>query len=207
MHWLYFDSASFAALDRTGFEYDATFGYNETVGFRAGTSQVFAPLGTEHLLELPLHIQDTSLFYPARMHCSESEALSICEQILDDVCRHGGVATISWHERSLSPERQWDRAYGQLLTLLRARKACVRPAHEVVSWFRLRRSIDLEGASVSAQSISGLAALEGDGEPDGLRVRIHHAYAADRGATGYRDLVVRASDLAAATMTASPVRS
>ena len=29
-----------------------------------------------------------------------------------------------------------------------------------MSWFRLRRSIDLEGASVSAQSISGLAVLE-----------------------------------------------
>ena len=39
-------------------------GYNETVGFRAGTSQVFAPIGTKHLLELPLHIQDTSLLYP-----------------------------------------------------------------------------------------------------------------------------------------------
>jgi hypothetical protein len=207
MHWLYLDAASFETLDRAGFEYDATFGYNEIVGFRAGTSQVFAPLGTERLLELPLHIQDTSLFYPARMHSSESEALSICRQILDDVCRHGGVATISWHERSLSPERHWDRAYDQLLTLLRARSASVRTAHEVVSWFRLRRSIDLEGAAVGSQSIFGLAVADGAARADRLRVRIHRACAADAGTAGYRDVVVRADDLARATLTASPVRS
>ena len=207
VHWLYLDPTSFGTLDRAGFEYDATFGYNETVGFRAGTSQVFAPLGTQRLLELPLHIQDTSLFYPARMHRSESEALSICGQILDDVCRHGGVATISWHERSLSPERQWDRAYDQLLSLLRTRRASVRPAHEVVSWFRLRRSVDLEGACINAQSLSGIAIAENDGGPDALCVRIHHSRGHDGGMAGHSDLAVRARDLGAIVRNASPVRS
>src|SRR2546425_2088062 len=39
MHWLYFDDHSPLALEKAGFSYDSTMGYNETVGYRAGTSQ------------------------------------------------------------------------------------------------------------------------------------------------------------------------
>ena len=40
MHWLYFDRIAGAAR-AAGFTYDSTWGYNEAVGYRAGTSQVF----------------------------------------------------------------------------------------------------------------------------------------------------------------------
>ena len=36
MHWLFFDGNSARALDQAGFSYDSTFGYRETIGFRAG---------------------------------------------------------------------------------------------------------------------------------------------------------------------------
>ena len=39
---------------------------------------------------------------------------------------HGGVATISWHERSLSPERLWDDVYARVRGLLRGARADVR---------------------------------------------------------------------------------
>ena len=83
MHWLYFDASSFATLDHAGFVYDASIGYNDAVGFRAGTTQVFRPLSAERLLELPLHIQDSALFFPGRMNCTEPEALDLCQRILD----------------------------------------------------------------------------------------------------------------------------
>ncbi len=41
MHWLYFDKGSPAQLEKAGFDYDSTWGYNEAVGYRAGTSQAF----------------------------------------------------------------------------------------------------------------------------------------------------------------------
>ena len=44
--------------------YDSTIGYNETVGYRAGTTQPYRPLAASRLLELPLHVMDTALFYP-----------------------------------------------------------------------------------------------------------------------------------------------
>ena len=39
MHWLFFDGNSPAVLDQAGFSYDSTIGYNETVGYRAGTDK------------------------------------------------------------------------------------------------------------------------------------------------------------------------
>lgn len=195
MHWLYFDRASFAKLDAAAFDYDATWGYNETIGFRAGTSQVFAPIGTKHLLELPLHIQDTSLLYPGRMHCGERQAVALSARIIDAVCHHGGVATISWHERSLSPERLWDEPYRRLLAILRSRGASVRPAREVVAWFRLRRGVDLEGVDLTADSVESLPAATGD---DALRVRVHHPSSKSSASGGLTERAASAADLKAA---------
>ena len=204
MHWLYFDRSSSKKLDAAGFDYDATLGYNDTVGFRAGTSQVFSPLGVEHLLELPLQIQDTSLLYPGRMHCREPEAVALSKQIVDTVCQSGGVATISWHERSLSPERLWGGVYRELLSILRARGASVLPAREVVSWFRLRRGIDLEGVDLRSESVSSLPTTTG---AQSLRVRIHHGHGKAAPSAGYADLAVAASDLEVAARSGRLVRS
>ncbi len=41
MHWLYFDSQAPSTLEKAGFSYDSTVGYNEAIGYRAGTTQVF----------------------------------------------------------------------------------------------------------------------------------------------------------------------
>ncbi len=64
MHWLYYDQQSPVALEKAGAAYDSTIGYNETVGYRAGTTQAYKPLEATRLLELPLHVMDTALFYP-----------------------------------------------------------------------------------------------------------------------------------------------
>jgi hypothetical protein len=195
MHWLYSDANSFAELDQAGFDYDATWGYNAAVGFRAGTSQVFAPLGARRLLELPLQIQDTALLYPGRMHCREDEAIALGERIIDTVRRTGGVATISWHERSLAPERMWDGVYRRLLASLRVRGASVRPAREIVSWFRLRREIDLEGVDLRSESVGRLPSATG---ADALRVRVHRRRGEHHSVSGNAvDFSVAASDLGA----------
>ncbi|MCS6316242.1 MAG: hypothetical protein H8K05_00355 [Nitrospira sp.] len=43
MHWLYFDADSPKRLEEAGFDYDSTWGYNEAVGYKAGTLQAFRP--------------------------------------------------------------------------------------------------------------------------------------------------------------------
>ena len=74
MHWLYFNRRSPALLEKAGFSYDSTCGYNETVGYRAGTTQVFRPLNADRLLELPMHIMDTALFFPDYLNLRPGEA-------------------------------------------------------------------------------------------------------------------------------------
>lgn len=207
MHWLYFNESSFATLDRAGFLYDASIGYNDAAGFRAGTTQVFRPLSAERLLELPLHIQDSALFFPGRMNCTEREAVHICERILDWTQELGGVSTVSWHERSLAPERQWDVAYRWLLAQFRQRGARVLPAREVVSWFSDRRSVDLRGVEVDAdrlQAVIDRGPLTAASPAFILRLHGSHSGVDNAGASGFIDIAMDARSLSALL---SPVRT
>jgi len=139
MHWLYFDSQAPATLEKAGFSYDSTVGYNETIGYRAGTTQVFKHAEVDHLLELPLHIMDTALFYPSYMDLANDQARSAVLPLIENVTRFGGVLTINWHDRSLGPERLWGDAYLALLGDLRARTPWFATGSQTVSWFRKRR--------------------------------------------------------------------
>ena len=107
MHWLYFSTTSPRTLEDAGFGYDSTWGFNDAVGFRAGTAQAFRLPGTKQLLELPLTIMDTALFYPDRMGLTREEAFERCGGLIQQVRRFGGSLVVNWHDRSLAPERQW----------------------------------------------------------------------------------------------------
>jgi hypothetical protein len=154
MHWLYFDGDSPSILEQAGFDYDTTCGYNESIGFKNGTSQPFRPQGATRLLELPMVIQDTALFYPRRMRLNETQAWEICKIVLDNIVKVGGVITLSWHTRSLSPERLWGEFYKKLLDELRNRKAWFGTAIQVVDWFRKRRSVVFGASLVQEDQIN-----------------------------------------------------
>ena len=173
MHWLYFDKNSPAILERAGFSYDSTVGYNETVGYRAGTAQVYRPLGAANLLELPLHIMDTALFFPGFLNLSYGDAWRVVGRFIDDLGRFGGVLTINWHDRSIAPERLWTGFYLKLLRELKSRGAWFATAAQTVSWFRKRRSAVMEAGSVDGGKIRIKASVTSDSELPGLRVRVH----------------------------------
>ena len=141
MHWLYFDASSPQRLEAAGFAYDSTNGYNDAIGYRAGTSQVFRLAGASDLLELPLSIMDTALLYPRRLSLTHVEALRRCRTIVANARAFGGTVVINWHDRSLSPERQWGRPYRQLLEDVGSGDgAWFATAMQAVQWFRWRRS-------------------------------------------------------------------
>ena len=139
MHWLYFNAQSHRSLDQAGFAYDTTVGYNETVGFKSGTAQVYRPREARYLLELPLILQDTALFYPDRMDLSEKDARSLVADLIRKLKYFGGCLTINWHHRSIAPERLWGDFYKQLLQDLEQNCACFHTARDVVAWFDARR--------------------------------------------------------------------
>jgi hypothetical protein len=174
MHWLYFDSQSPLTLERSGFAYDSTFGYNETIGYRAGTTQVFKFPNADHLLELPLNIMDTALFYPSYMNLSDQQGGAAMRPLIENATRLGGVLTVNWHNRSLGPERLWDQPYRQLLDDLKRRNVWFATASEAVSWFRKRRSASIQNVTHDGYTLRARLFIDkaNDNLP-GLTVRVH----------------------------------
>jgi len=169
MHWLFFDSESAGKLDEAGFSYDSTVGYNDTVGYRAGTTQAFRPFGAKHLLELPLHIMDTALFYPTHLNLSPKQAMMRITDIVDDMKRFGGLLMVNWHDRSIAPERLWDDSYAELVEKLESAGACFCTAAQAAKWFRRRREVTF--GTNGSEAV--LASTSEAGLP-GLRIRSYH---------------------------------
>jgi hypothetical protein len=144
MHWLFFDKDSPETLDQAGFTYDSTVGYREAAGYRAGTTQAYRPQGVTNLLELPLHVMDTALFYPSYLNLRDEEACRLVWRLIDDAERFGGALTINWHDRSIAPERLWEDFYRKLVNELKTRKAWSPNSGQAVAWFRKRRAASLE---------------------------------------------------------------
>jgi hypothetical protein len=174
MHWLYFDSQTPVVLEKAGFSYDSTAGYNETIGYRAGIAQVFKHPNADQLLELPLHIMDTALFYQSYMNLSNQQAAAAMLPLIENAARFGGVLTINWHDRSLGPERLWDEPYRQLLNDLKGRSVWFATASQAVSWFKKRRSAKIDGVVRNGDTIRvRISMRHPDPDLPGLRLRLH----------------------------------
>ena len=174
MHWLFFDQNSLGKLEEAGFSYDSTVGYNETAGYRAGTTQAFKPLGAARMLELPMHIMDTALFYPDHMNLSPRQGEGVVGDFTADVIHFGGALTINWHDRSIAPERLWDDFYVGLIEDLKSRDAWFPTASQAVSWFRKRRSAVIESVICEGDSVRVKVSIDHtDADLPGLRLRVH----------------------------------
>jgi hypothetical protein len=174
MHWLYWKESSPEALEKAGFAYDSTFGYNDAVGFRAGTTQAFCPLGAVKLLELPLNIQDTAMFYSDRMQLSETEAFNACKRLIHSTLLFGGVLTVNWHTRSLSPERLWGDFYTKLLEEMHTHRVWFGNAGEIVQWFRGRRSLRFDSVRFEDNKVNVELSNASHACGPSFNVRIHH---------------------------------
>src|SRR5205814_6339246 len=139
MHWLFFDQNSLGKLEEAGFSYDSTVGYNETVGYRAGTTQAFRPLGSARMLELPMHIMDTALLYPAHMNLSPRQSESVVGDFTAVVIHFGGALTINWYDRSIAVESLWGEVFRKVLVGLMEIGVWFITVVKAVLWFGLCR--------------------------------------------------------------------
>lgn len=172
MHWLFYDEESAARLEEAGYSYDSTFGYNDAVGYRAGTVQVFKPLTVKRLLELPMHVMDTAMFYLSYMSLSPGAAKRELDGLMEKASRFGGVLTVNWHDRSIGPERFWEDVYLELIEELKSRGAWMPTAAEAVAWFRQRRAAVMEVQEDSDSRVRvTTSAPEGFEHLPGLRLR------------------------------------
>ena len=175
MHWLLRDGNTYSVLENAGYTYDSTAGYNETPGYRCGTTQTFRPLDTRKLLELPLHIQDGALFYSKRLGLSEPEAWKQCETFIANAERLGGVLTVLWHDRSPGPERFWGDFYVKLVQKLKSLEVWFGNAGQVVAWFQKRREVTFQRVKADDGTSRIKLCCNGRQFVPPLRVRIHSA--------------------------------
>ena len=174
MHWLYYDEDTAITLDKTGFLYDSTLGYNDSVGFFSGTTQVFKHLGVKNLLELPLNIQDTALFYSSRMNLKASSAFEVAKSLIEEIRKYGGALTVNWHHRSIGPERYWDEFYLSLLEYIKKDRVLFLCARDAVKWFKRRRSISFKDVAIAGNRIKVKLTGEFCGEGGGLALRANN---------------------------------
>ncbi len=194
MHWLYFDEKSPAVLEEAGANYDSTLGYRDTVGFRCGTTQAFKPLGADRLLELPLTVMDTALFYPAYLNLSQAEAVPILRETVARVAEFGGCITVNWHDRSLAPERQWGESYEALLEDLRGRNAWFATASQAAAWFQNRRSAKFQHDEKGERLVGITTAKPSKGGLPGLQLRTYSTQNLSRDTGGVRFMQMEFSE-------------
>lgn len=173
MHWLFWDERAPERLEEAGFSYDSTVGYNNTVGFRAGTTQAFTPITARRLLEMPLTVMDTALFYPSYLNLTQDAATHTVGPLVDEVERHGGAFTINWHDRSLGPERLWGAFYRELVDDLKLRAAWFPTMAHAAAWFRRRRSAVFTSVRWDDDSVHITASANCHEDLPGLRLRVH----------------------------------
>ncbi len=200
MHWLYFNSAAALTLEKAGFSYDSTVGYNETIGYRAGTTQAFKNPNVNSLLEFPLHVMDTALFYPSYMNLSNDGARAAMLPLTENLTKFGGVLTINWHDRSLGPERLWEDAYITLLHDLRAKTPWFATATQAVSWFRKRRAVSFANITQDNNSVRVQTATDPTAtDLPPLRLRVYNKRSStlsreDKGNAVFEDFIIDGSD-------------
>jgi len=173
IHWLYYNEKSPAVLEKAGAAYDSTVGYNQTLGFRAGTTQAYRPLEAKELLELPLHGMDTSLFYLSYLGLSPRKAAERLKQTAECVARFGGCFTVNWHDRSLAPERLWVDCYRDLIQELKSQGAWFATASQATAWFRKRRLATFENSRSNSDATGAKVGLDNGVQLPGLRLRIY----------------------------------
>jgi hypothetical protein len=147
-HYLRVDPhRNLAGLERLGFAYDASLGFADAPGFRAGIAQPFRPwdAGQDRpldLIEIPLAIMDVTLGEERYLSLSAAQAETRIQSLLDWAAENGGGFALLWHTDRFDPltARGWDRLYSRILNGVRDRGGiCLTAgelAEEAAAWLR-----------------------------------------------------------------------
>jgi hypothetical protein len=127
-----------------GFLYDASLGWQEKAGFRAGTALPFQPYDPElyaplELIELPLTLMDTYV-----MNGDAARAVEAGVAIAGTVRDAGGAMMLNWHTETYC-DRLLYRGYRTVLDsilqpLFTDRSAWFATPREIAMWWRSRRA-------------------------------------------------------------------
>ncbi|PKP60279.1 MAG: hypothetical protein CVT89_00165 [Candidatus Altiarchaeales archaeon HGW-Altiarchaeales-2] len=126
-------------LEKCGFKYDTTMGYNYGVGFRNGTCHPFKPFNLNSnkeidILEIPMIIMDSALF---NVSISIEQTWETVKNIINTVEKCNGVLTLSWHSEVFNwPFREnWKILYEKILKYCYEKNAWMTSGEEIYRWW------------------------------------------------------------------------
>lgn len=141
--------------ESVGLLYDASLGFHEVPGFRAGICLPFRPFSsgakkTMSFLEIPLTIMDGTFFQRVHMNISSEKAFEICKEIAETTSKYNGVLGLQWHH-SIDREKDapWFNLYHEILTYCLKFNPWYANGRQVTEWWNLRTSTSFEYESRS----------------------------------------------------------
>jgi peptidoglycan/xylan/chitin deacetylase (PgdA/CDA1 family) len=125
-------------VHEAGFQYDTTFGYSDSIGFRNGMCHPFRPFNlktgkTIEILEIPLIIMDGSLF-DSYMRLDCNRAWEITRRLIDTVAEYHGVITLLWHNTFLADDKR--KFYEKILNYCNEKNAWMTSGEHIASWWK-----------------------------------------------------------------------
>lgn len=136
MHWLYAREGMWKCLDEAGYAYDASYGWNDKIGFPGKRYTPFWADRSGGLIVLPLNIQDGALLGAEYANLSPADALRQVRALLAEARRYQAVVTVLWHNTSFTAPRFWGAVYEQVLRQAKSDGAEILTAGQAVERFR-----------------------------------------------------------------------
>ena len=125
-------------LEKAGFLYDTTYGYNDISGFRNGFCYPFRPFDISHdrelnLLEIPMNLMDGSIL-PGNP--SFSAMWERAQKLIDITEKHHGLLTINWHSNTFNCpfKRDMERIFYAILRECHKRRAWMTNGEGIYQW-------------------------------------------------------------------------
>jgi len=119
-HYLRFQyPLTMECLEKAGFLYDTTLGYESMIGFRNGMCHPFHPYNPHtnelmNIIEIPMALMDGALF---TMTTRFDDAWQHVKQMIDTVSELNGVLCVNWHSNDFNCpfKENWVKMYERIL--------------------------------------------------------------------------------------------
>lgn len=122
-HFLFYELKKLPGLlEKAGLRYDNSPGFAEAIGFRHSSCKPFYFFDfenekTSEIICLPLIIMDRTLSQKKYMNVPKESAAAVCEPIISEIEKHGGVLSLLWHNHHFSEYKftGWREVYEEII--------------------------------------------------------------------------------------------
>lgn len=135
-HYLRFNAPeSWRIQQKSGFSYDSTIGFRETVGFRSGFCLPYYPYDFKthkilNILELPMTVMDNAMF----LYENPNKTF---DELIETVKKFNGLLVVNWHQ-SVFDEKdypEYTQMYKAMLERFKRDNAFVGTCKDVAEWW------------------------------------------------------------------------